>query len=349
MHNFIFIRCNTNEIYFQMKKQITLILLVFSTTILFAQSFDDKSISELEQLKNQAVSIENYELAAQYKKAIELKNEIVTAVNQENYEKAARLKEELQNISKSTTSKSITNNTSESFVFNENIGEIGCIDNNFRKGNMYGAYARFHGTKAQQVHAADNLIYYGLDITYSKLIDENNIGNGKEVLEKHAEKFNNYFNKLISVKSLQRWMRKQSILKGSNVFNNYKKMDMNSFVTDKNYCLSFSDIKNIIKGYNLEEKEGIGMVLNIANFNENFNEKKYKEFISLYITFFDIKTRDVLYAVEATGISFAPSAFWYKRYAIGVNYALRQLFIDRIYLQGVTSPEQLKEKFRLDR
>ena len=124
---------------------------------------------------------------------------------------------------------------------------------------------------------------------------------------------------------------------------------MDNFVIDQNYCLSFSDIERIIEGYNLKEKDGIGMVINITSFNENYNERKLTEFISLYITFFDINTRDILYSVEATGLSNIPQAWWYKRYAIGINYAVRTLFIDNIYLQGVTDIEQLPEKFRLDK
>ncbi|MBU2940791.1 hypothetical protein KO494_14680 [Lacinutrix sp. C3R15] len=327
-----------------MIKQILLTLFIFGTNLFYAQTFDDKNISQLEELKIKAATSEKYELAAKYKKAIELKTAIELAVKEEDYEKANQLKNELIGLNPKNTS----DKENIKFIFDDTIGELDCKDNNWRTKNLSKTHARFYGDRANEVHIADHIIYYGVDITYSKLIDRKNLGNGKSILDDKADHFNDYFNKLITVKDLQRWMKKPGMLKGTDIFSNYKAMNMDNFVIDKNYCLSFSDIKTIIKGYSLKEKNGIGMVINIANFNENFSEGKLKAFISLYITFFDIDTREILYAVEATGLSNIPTAFWHKKFAIGANLAVRNLFIDQIYLQGITSTDQLPEKFRLD-
>ncbi len=239
---------------------------------------------------------------------------------------------------------------SEAFVYNDSIGELGCSDNNYRKGNnMYLTAARFYGTQAQKIYSADDLVYYGLDISYSKLVDSKSIGKGEKILNKYAENFNKYFS-TIDAEHLQRWMNKRSVVKGTDVFHNYKKMNFSSFVVDSNYCIPFTDVEKIVKGYVLKEKQGIGMVVIVASLDENNNAKKnLQEFITVFITFFDISTREVLFAVEATGLSATPTAFWHKRYATGVSIALRTLFIDRIYKEGIINIDQLPEKYRLDR
>ncbi len=236
------------------------------------------------------------------------------------------------------------------FVYDSSIGEVGCQDNNYRKGNNgYLIAARFYGSEAQKIYSANDLVYFGLDISYSKLVDSKSMGKGEKILNKYAEKYNTYSKALIDAEQLQRWMKKRSVVKGTDVFQNYKKMDFDKFVVDSNYCLSISDIKKIVKGYVLKEKQGVGMVVIVATLDENrSSKKKLQEFTTVFITFFDISTREVLFAVEATGMSSAPTAFWHKRYAIGVSLALRTLFIDRIYKEGIVDINQLPEKYRLD-
>lgn len=73
---------------------ICVVLMMISTTI-FAQTFDDKSVTQLTSLKKKAASKQDYELAAKYKKAIEIKGELSKAVKAEDYSKAASLKKEL--------------------------------------------------------------------------------------------------------------------------------------------------------------------------------------------------------------------------------------------------------------
>ena len=81
-------------------KQILIILIscVLLSSSLVAQTFDNKSISQLTALKKKAVSKQDYQLAAKYKRAIELKKQLSVAVKAEDYQKAADLKKELQNL-----------------------------------------------------------------------------------------------------------------------------------------------------------------------------------------------------------------------------------------------------------
>ncbi len=98
------------------KSLLIFIALITFSSFVFGQTFDNKSITQLTSLKKKAVSKQDYELAAKYKRAIELKKEISSAVKAENYQKAASLKKDLTalngsaplNTSKKSSSSKVT-------------------------------------------------------------------------------------------------------------------------------------------------------------------------------------------------------------------------------------------------
>ena len=104
--------------------------------------------------------------------------------------------------------------------------------------------------------------------------------------------------------------------------------------------MSFTDLEKIIKSYVLNEKSGIGMVVNIVNFN------KPREYVSGYVTFFDIATREILYSLEATGP--AGGGGWAGHWASGIERIVRGMFIDEIYKRKYTSSGQIHPKLLLD-
>lgn len=88
----------------------------------------------------------------------------------------------------------------------------------------------------------------------------------------------------------------------------------------------------------MREKQGIGMVVNVANFN------KEREYSLIYVTFFDIATREILFAVEASGK--AGGAGMTKHWAEGVSNAFREIFIDQVYKPKRTNSFQIPDKLR---
>lgn len=88
----------------------------------------------------------------------------------------------------------------------------------------------------------------------------------------------------------------------------------------------------------MREKEGLGMVINLENFN------KEREYALIYVTFFDIATREILFAAEVSGQ--AGGAGMTKHWASGVENAFREMFIDQIYkprrVQSYMIPSKLR-------
>ena len=99
------------------------------------------------------------------------------------------------------------------------------------------------------------------------------------------------------------------------------------------------DLQTIIESYVLREKQGVGMVINLVNFN------KEGEYALIYVTFFDIATREIMFAAEVSGN--AGGSGMTKHWASGVEVAFRKMFIDQIYKPKNTLNHQIPSKLRL--
>ncbi|MBN2668847.1 MAG: hypothetical protein JXR60_06430 [Bacteroidales bacterium] len=237
----------------------------------------------------------------------------------------------------STASNTTSNNTNTSlspsqegpseFVFNNQIGQVGCNKQRINATKIY-------GTKASEAFIQQNIVFYGFDFTYSKLTNKGKLNDGPILIEKYFKDFNNILNReLLPVFNIRRWLRKTNMFYGTNIFENYTKMDASQFVVEDNYCFSFEDLQKIIASYALNETNGYGMVVNIENLNKHY------EYVSMYITFFDIASREILYSVKVVGK--AGGSGWANHYAQGINSGFREVFIDYVYKQRFSSNGQI--------
>jgi hypothetical protein len=103
--------------------------------------------------------------------------------------------------------------------------------------------------------------------------------------------------------------------------------------------MPFEDLQTIVQSYVLREKQGIGMVINLVNFNKD------KEYALIYVTFFDIETREIMFAAEVTGN--AGGSGMTKHWASGVEEAFAKMFIDQIYKPKRSLNHQIPSKLRL--
>jgi hypothetical protein len=245
-------------------------------------------------------------------------------------------KEEKPNRSYTNTSgnkavKTITlsGNPSE-FVFDPDIGDQYCRIKKQRGVKLY-------GTRGNEVYFRSDIVFYGFDITYLKLTNPAKIGDGIAIVSRHAEEWNEILTQeMLTVRKISDWMRKPTLFPGNSVFPNYRYMDTEYFVTSVNYCLRLEDIEKIVKSYVLGEKSGIGMVVNLANFN------KEREYSLIWVTFFDIDTREILFAVECSGKAGGPGMG--KHWAEGVSNAFREMFIDEVFKPQRNQNHQINSK-----
>jgi len=129
------------------------------------------------------------------------------------------------------------------------------------------------------------------------------------------------------------------MIMGTPVFPNYYKRDFNNFVDYGSFCISFEDLQSVVKSYVLNESQGLGMVINVVNFN------KGREYSMAYVTFFDIGSRDILFAVLVTGE--AGGGGMAGHWAGGIEKGVRGIFIDEIYKRKLSNNGMIPSKLRL--
>jgi hypothetical protein len=218
------------------------------------------------------------------------------------------------------------------FVYNNEIGNPFCQIKKQKGGKVY-------GERANEIFYRQDIVFYGFDMTYLKLTNKGKIGDGIIIAPKYMSAWNEALTKdMLPIQKISDWMGKSSIFIGNSVFDNYTYSDMQNFVTASNYCISFEDLQKVVKSYVLREKEGLGMVVNLENFN------KEREYALIYVTFFDIKTREILFAAEVSGE--AGGGGMTKHWATGVENAFREMFIDQIYKPRRTQDYMIPSKLR---
>lgn len=174
------------------------------------------------------------------------------------------------------------------FVIDTTVGFFG------DKTYPFGAL-RIHYNKLDKVLINDNIYYYGFDFAYLKITNPDLKEHGKQIAENYFPKLNSYFNKTLPVRNIRHWIRKPGLISNQVLFENFNKMNYENLVVDKNYNIAPKDLEKIVKSYVLSETSGVGMVINLINFNRK------NGYIIMYVTFFDIASREVLYSVESVG------------------------------------------------
>ncbi len=233
---------------------------------------------------------------------------------------------------KSETSTNSETNRPTEFIYNSSIGNSNCQVQKNRGAKIY-------GNKSGDVFYRQDLVFYGYDLTYTKLTNPKKMGQSMKLVQEYFNEWNKEFNKEIGFNNLKRWMDKPHMLLGTPVFQNYYKRDFNNFVDYGNYCISFDDLQKIVNSYVINESQGIGMVINVVNFNKD------REYSMQWITFFNIQTREILFAVLTTGE--AGGGGMVGHWASGVEMGVREIFIDEIYKHKYSNNGMIPSKFRL--
>lgn len=236
------------------------------------------------------------------------------------------------NSSDNISSTKYSGESPREFIYNSNIGTNNCQV-------QMSPGAKIYGNRSGDVFFREDLVYYGYDLTYLKLSNHKKIGQSANLIQDYFNEWNRVFNDQVGIVQLKKWMDKPYMLMGTPVFQNYYKRDFNGFVEYGNYCISFDDLQKIINSYVLNETQGIGMVINLVNFNKD------REYSMQWVTFFDISTREIIFAVLTTGN--ASGGGMVGHWAAGVEFGVRNIFIDEIYKRRVSNNGMIPSRIRL--
>jgi hypothetical protein len=150
--------------------------------------------------------------------------------------------------------------------------------------------------KLDSIRNTEPLFYYGVDFSHVRISDVSKISKNFEYRKHYPRAWIIYLEKeIIRNKWVQRSLRKESFFYKQNEIISVSNNMVNDFIIAETYSFPLDTVKYAIKQYNLNEKEGLGMVLIPENFN------KQQEHARMWVVFFDIRNREILWTTEVTG------------------------------------------------
>jgi len=153
-----------------------------------------------------------------------------------------------------------------------------------------------------KIFSSTEAVWFGLDFTKATFVGQFDQGmgaapgNGLDMKNKFIPQWNNLIAGEQKKYDLKGTFRKDNIIYDMNSVN-----ELNQKI-DVDNCMSFnvgkierSAIDDMVKKYTSSQKEGLGLVFIVENFN------KGTQMSSVYVVFFDIATRKVLLAERMEG------------------------------------------------
>lgn len=316
--------------YITTMKNLFVIILIIFTTQLFSQDYI--MLLNGDEIKAKVLEINDKDI--KYKKYSNVSGPTYTLAKTKIF--LIKYASGDKDIFNSKESNNVASNygfeAPKEFKYNSDIGNQNC-----QVQKPLGA--KIYGNGSGDVYFREDLVYYGYDFTYLKLSNSRKVGQSTNLIQEYFADWNNTMNDAVGFNEFKKWMNKPFMLMGTPIFQNYYKRDFNNFVDYGSYCISFEDLQKIINSYVINETQGVGMVINLVNFNKD------REYSMQWITFFDIETREIIFAVLTTGN--AGGGGMVGHWAVGVENGVRNIFIDEIYQRRASNNGMIPSKLRL--
>lgn len=149
------------------------------------------------------------------------------------------------------------------------------------------------------------VVWYGWDFSNAKVRDFGKFQEGELILGRHIPAIIAELETQYTGVRTKRVTKKDSVIADvTSVQDLYQKMDAKTFIVPRYKEIEIDSIKSIVKNYKLPQTEGMGMVIIIEMMN---TEKDLGRFVTGYITFFDVASREVYYAIRMKGL---PGSKW---------------------------------------
>jgi len=174
-----------------------------------------------------------------------------------------------------------------------------------------------------KVFDSNNVIYYGVDMSMVKLTNPMKVGQDDYIRHYLYAWIQTFEKELSPYQYIRRWLKKKDgfTFEPEDVQKRAELVD-EEWVIRESYSFSIEQLKEIIQSYELKQDNGLGFVINAENFN------KSREYMTLYYTFFDINSREILWATKIKGVpgGWGMNGFWSN----GLTNSIK-IYIDKCY------------------
>ena len=152
-----------------------------------------------------------------------------------------------------------------------------------------------YSQELSRLFSEKDMTFYGLDFTAAKCIGMSEFPGGDEMVDFYIPKWNDIFmvgKKKIRIGSPYK-MKKVSY--DTMVYQLNRQIVRDELIMDGSHSLKRSQIADIVYNFADKEKDGLGLVYIVESLNAN------EGFASIWISFFDIKTGELIIAEPTRG------------------------------------------------
>jgi len=166
------------------------------------------------------------------------------------------------------------------------------------------------------VNTTETIYYYGVDFSHVRVSDGAKQFKGPEYSNIYPSAWIAYVEKEMPPVTVQKRIRSRSFLYKQDEIAGISIKVVPDFIIGTDYAFGVDTLKAAIKKYTVSQSSGTGLVLIPENFN------KSQEKAMTWVVFFDIKTREILWATKAYGKCehMGYTAHWASGVVDGFNY-----------------------------
>ncbi|MEN8224646.1 MAG: hypothetical protein ABFS05_04725 [Bacteroidota bacterium] len=173
---------------------------------------------------------------------------------------------------------------------------------------------------ASDIYKADHVTWYGLDFSNVKLVGSAGFTNPSDIKYRFFKAWNGLFMSEPDKYNVAKFFHLNSVKNDISIVSERNELpDVDELVVENSYSFDKEKVKSIIAEYNTAGNEGIGLVFIMESFN------KYDEQGYIWVTFFDIATKEVLHTEHFGG---KPGGFGIRNYWARSYYNV-MVYIDR--------------------
>ena len=174
--------------------------------------------------------------------------------------------------------------------------------------------------KTADIFKATSVTWFGIDFSLIRMIGPEGFTDPVAIKNQQFDAINNLILNEPDKYDLKKFFFKQQVPVDMSVVNKRNELpDEKEFVLPlgAQYTVDENAVKNAVKSYNPDTKEGIGLVFIMEMFN------KPAEVATMWVTFFDIAAKEVLLTAKMSGEA---KGFGFRNYWTGaVNNVLKEI------------------------
>ena len=180
---------------------------------------------------------------------------------------------------------------------------------------------------------SDSIVWFGWDFSQSRMNDFSKMSEGDLMVNKYIPAICDRLNNRLPPETIEKQLKKEKFSYDfGSIQKLYKKIDPNEFVIGTQYGFNIEKLKEIVSGYELPQKTGIGLVINIIELN------KVERYVTGFVTFFDIQSKEILWTTKMKGkpgSKYGLAMYWLE----GVS-ELYAYFIGDYYTRSIKSSKK---------